>query len=265
MESFLLKMIWFSEKRRRLLLLLLEGPKSPEEIKKALGVNWRSLILPLKELKEDELVLNKEGDYHLSVIGKLIAESTRPMDDALNLFEGNTEYWIKRDLSVIPPELRERIGEIREYKVIVPDLNHMFELPEQITSCLRESNPVYSIFSIYNPSYLRIYCELAEKGAQLSLIVTEPVLERVREDYRENKEKIEHLQNADIFLYMTERTGITPPSVVVGNRIFIMSLFDQNQKYDHRDVLSFVKSSISWGKELFEHYRLESEELEFPE
>ncbi|TGC08997.1 helix-turn-helix transcriptional regulator [Methanolobus halotolerans] len=261
MGSSLLEMVWFSEKRRKLLLLLLDGPKSPEEIKKAFGVNWRSLILPLKELREEELILNENGNYQLSVIGKLITESVKPMDEVLNMFEGNTEYWANRNLTAIPQQLRDRIGEIGNYQVIEPDLNHMFDPPEQVFSRLRESGFVYSIFSIYHPLYMPLYCELAEKGTRVSLIVTEPVLERMNEDCKKEKEKMEQLQNTNLFLYRTGNAGMIPPSVVVSDRIFMASFFSLSGKYDHRDVVSFTESSMEWGEELFESYKLRSYEL----
>ncbi|MDW7732434.1 MAG: winged helix-turn-helix domain-containing protein [Methanolobus sp.] len=261
MESSLLETVWFSEKRRKLLLLLLDGPKTPEEIKSAFRVNWRSLILPLKELREEELVLSNDGKYELSVIGRLITETVKPVDGVLNLFEGSTEYWAHRDLRAIPQQLRDRIGEIGEPKIIEPDLNHMFEPPEQVFSSLRKSGHVHSVFSIYHPLYPPLYCKLAEKGVEISLVVTKPVFERMQEDCRDEMEKIQHLQNMNLSLYRTEMTEMIPPSIVVTDRIFLASFFNLNGRYDHRDVMSFAGSSLAWGEELFENYKLSSHRL----
>ncbi|WP_406655963.1 winged helix-turn-helix domain-containing protein [Methanolobus sp. ZRKC2] len=264
MGSSLLETVWFSEKRKKLLLLLLDGPKSSEEIKKAFGVNWRSLILPIKELREEGLVLKEDGNYQLSLTGKLLTESVKPIDSVLDLFEDNTEYWAHRNLTTIPQQLRDRIGEIGDHRIIEPDLNHMFEPPEEVFSLLRNSSFVYSVFSIYHPLYPPLYCELAEKGIHVSLIVTEPVLERMQEDCREEIKKMGHLQNTNLFLYRTEKTGMIPPSIVATNRIFMASFFRSNGKYDHRDVMSFTESSMEWGEGLFEHYKVNSCELTDP-
>lgn len=264
MGSSLLETIWFSDKRRNLLFLLLEGPKSPEEIKKAFGVNWRSLILPLKELREEGLVLNNDGKYELSDIGELITGSVKPIDNVLNLFEGNTEYWAYRNLSIIPQELRDRIGEISDHKIVEPDLNHMFEPPEQVVDSLKNSGYVHSVFSIYHPLYSPLYFQLAEKGIEVSLVLTESVFERMQEDCREKMDEIQRLQNIELLLYRTETTGIIPPSIVVTDKIFLASFFNLNERYDHRDVMSFSKSSLLWGEELFEYYKVKSNEQSDP-
>jgi predicted transcriptional regulator len=258
MESSLMNAVWFSDKRRKLLLFLLKGRKDPEEIKKAFGVSWRSLILPLKELKEEELIINHNGSYELSSIGKMLAENVRPIDRILNLFEGSTDYWTDRDFKGVPPHLLNRIGEIEDYTIIEPDLNNMFEPPERFLQSLHMSKRINAVFSIYHPLYPALYCQLAKKGIPMSLILTEPVLQRMREDCKEETENIRQLQNTTSFLYNNE---IVPPSLVITDNMLLISFFTKGGRYDHRDVMSFSKSSLQWGEHLFDHYRSISHEL----
>ena len=251
MGSSLMETIWLSEKRRKLLILLMEGEKSPEEIKEAFGVSWRSLILPLKELREEELVWNCEGKYCLSNIGKLIVENFMPVASILTFFEKNTEYWTRKDLKVIPQALMDRIGEIRDYTIVEPDIDHMFDPPQQFMEALRKAKHIYCVFSIYHPLYPPLYCELAEKGTKLSLILTESVLERVKEDCKDELERIEQLENVDIHLYKGENY---PPHLAITDEIFLAGFFDTDRRYDHRDIMSFDESSLKWGKDLFDQY-----------
>ena len=258
MESSLMNAVWFSDKRRKLLLFLMEGKKNPEEIKNAFRVSWRSLILPLKELKEEELIINHNGSYELSSIGKMLAENVKPIDRILNLFEGNTDYWTERDFKEIPQYLLDRIGEIENYTIIEPDLNNMFEPTERFLRSLHMSKHINAVFSIYHPLYPALYCQLAKKGIPMSLVLTEPVLQRMREDCKEDTENIRQLKNTRSFLYNNE---MVPPSFVITDNMLLISFFTKSGRYDHRDVMSFAKSSLGWGEHLFDHYRSVSQEL----
>ncbi len=252
MDSSLNEIVWFSEKRRKVLLLLLSGPKSPEEMKKEFGVDWRALILPLKELKEEGLVRNPEGSYELSNIGKLIVENVKPIEGILNLFGKDTDYWVKRDLDAIPEYLLQRIGEIEDSIIAEPELNDMFEPPREFTEHLMSSKYVHSVFSIYHPLYPSLYSKLAEKGTELSIILTEAVLERMQEDRQKELKKIQHFENINLFLYKKE---VCPPPIVVTDNLFSASFFNDQGMYDHRDIVSFSQSSLKWGEELFKYYQ----------
>ncbi|WP_342303761.1 winged helix-turn-helix domain-containing protein [Methanolobus sp. ZRKC5] len=258
MESSLTEIVWFSEKRRKVLLLLLSGPKSPDEMKKEFNVDWRSLILPLKELKEEGLVRNPEGFYELSNIGKLIVENIKPIEGILNLFGKDTDYWVKRDMNAIPGHLLESIGEIEDSIIAEPELNDMFEPTREFTEHLMNSKHVHFIFSIYHPLYPSLYNKLAEKGTEISIILTEAVLERLREDSQEELKKMQHLENINLFLYEKE---VCPPPIVVTDNLFSASFFNDKGMYDHRDIMSFSQKSRKWGEELFGYYQKMANEI----
>lgn len=250
--------VWFSDKRRKLLLLLLEGAKGPEEIKDAFGVSWHSLILPIKELREDELIANNDSVYELSSIGRMIAENVKPIDGILTLLEGNTDYWADRDLGEIPPHLLDSIGDIEDYTIVEPDLNNMFELPERFLQSLNSASRIHAVFSIYHPLYPGLYCQLAKKGTPIEIILTGSVLMRMREECREEMENVLQLPNMHLFVC---DNNTVPPSLINTDNMFLVSLFTRGGRYDHRDVLSFEKGSIEWGRSLFDHYKKNSREL----
>ena len=100
--------IWFSEKRKELMFLLLEGAKTSEEIENIMGVSWRSMMLPVKELKEMDLLLHEDTKYKLSSIGRLVAENAKPVSDIMDIMDKNTDYWASRDLKAIPRRLCRR-------------------------------------------------------------------------------------------------------------------------------------------------------------
>jgi predicted transcriptional regulator len=243
--------IWFSEKRKELMFLLLQGSKSSEEIEKQMGASWRSMMLPVKELKENDLLFHEDGKYKLSSIGRLVAENAKPIADIMDVLDKNIDYWANRNLKVIPPRLCRRLGELNRFSLIEPELKDMFELPTEVVDSISRSNHIMSVLSFFHPSYLSIYTEVASKGTELSLVLTEPVWERIKEDFQNEKDKLEKMDNVQLFLY---RNDFTPPSIVVTDLFLLLSLFNKEGRYDHRDILSFDGTALQWGKEFFLHY-----------
>lgn len=243
--------IWFSEKRKELIFLLLQGSKSSEEIEKQMGVSWRSMMLPVKELKEMDLLLHENSKYSLSSIGRLVAENAKPIAGIMDVLDNNIDYWANRNLKVIPPGLRKRLGELNCFSLIEPELKDMFELSPKVVDSISRSNYIMSVLSFFHPSYLSIYTEVALKGTQLSLVLTESVWERIKEDFQNEKDQLEKMDNVQVFLYPND---FTPPSIVVTDLFLLLSLFNKQDRYDHRDILSFDERALQWGKELFLYY-----------
>ena len=90
MENSLLDLIFLSEKRKNVLLLLLEGPKDINTIKKILKASATSVQPQVKMLREKHLVVQDRELYRLSEIGKIIAEKMKPLLDTLSVLEENT-------------------------------------------------------------------------------------------------------------------------------------------------------------------------------
>lgn len=104
MNSSLLDLILFSEKRKDFLLLLKEGPKSIEEILEKLQVSRTALLPQIKKLKEENLVIHENEMYRLSLIGEIIVEKMQPLLYTLAIFEKNEDFWAERKLTPIPPK-----------------------------------------------------------------------------------------------------------------------------------------------------------------
>lgn len=243
--------IWFSEKRKELMFLLLEGAKTSEEIENIMGVSWRSMMLPVKELKEMDLLLHENTKYKLSSIGRLVAENAKPVSDIMDILDKNTDYWASRDLKAIPRRLCRRLGELGNFSLIEPELKDMFELPEKYVTSISRSTHIMSVLSFFHPSYLAMFSEMALKGVEISLLLTESVWQRIKEDFQEHKDQLENIGNAHVFVYQHEPA---PPAIVATDVFLLLSIFNKEGRYDHRDILSFDASALQWGKELFLHY-----------
>ncbi len=113
MNSNLLDLILFSDKRKDFLMLLKEGPKNIEEILEKLQESRTALLPQIKRLKEDNLVIHEGEMYRLSSIGEIVVGKMQPLLDTLEVFEKDPRFWADRKLAPIPANLKKRINELR--------------------------------------------------------------------------------------------------------------------------------------------------------
>ena len=164
MKISLIDLAFLSEKRKDVLLLLEEGPKTGDEIKTALNVNSTSIMPQIKKLKEGRLIVQDDRNtYRLSEMGEIVVEKMEPLLDTVRVFEENYDYWTNHDFTAIPENLLNRIDELGNYFMLEADLNRLFEVPEDFKNNLLESKHVKMFLSYFNPLHVEIYSELAKK------------------------------------------------------------------------------------------------------
>lgn len=260
MNPGLLDLILFSEKRKDFLLLLKEGPKNIEEILEKLQVPRTALLPQVKKLKEEDLVIREEGIYRLSTIGEIVVEKMQPLLDTLSVFETNEEFWADRKLASIPPHLIKRISELGDYRVIEPDLSHTFDLNEEFVKNLSSSSYVHMFCSYFHPHFPNLFLNLARKGIEVSLILSEAVYLRLVEDFKEEGKELLSTENSS--LYILEKKEVkTPALVAAANRVISLGLFNESGRFDRQYVISFEPRAVKWGEELFGYYRDMSREI----
>jgi len=260
MNPGLLDLILFSEKRKDFLLLLKEGPKNIEEILEELQVPRTALLPQIKKLKEENLVIQEEGVYRLSMIGEIIVEKMQPLLKTLAIFEKNEDFWADRKLTPVPPHLIKRINELGDYRLIEPDISHTFDLNPELIKYLSTSNCIHIFLSYFHPQFPTFFLDLARKGIEISLILSEAVYLRFEEDFRKEGEEFLKMGNARLFIL--EKKEIEIPALITStNRIMILGLFNESGRFDRQYVISFGLEAIKWGEELFEYYKNMSKEI----
>jgi predicted transcriptional regulator len=259
MKISLIDLAFLSEKRKDLLLLLEEGPKTGDEIKTALNVNSTSIMPQIKKLKEGRLIVQDEKNtYRLSDMGEIVVEKMEPLLDTVRVFEENYDYWINHDFTAIPERLLNRIDELGNYFMLEADLNRLFEVPEDFKKNLLESKHIKMFLSYFNPLHIEIYAEIVRKEAEMCLILTKPVFDRMKKDYFEDLKMLVESKNTEV--YICEK-NVTLKDVVT-ERFCSLVLFDKKGKFDHQRLMSFDESALKWCEELFLYYKAMSRRLE---
>ncbi|WP_094229153.1 helix-turn-helix transcriptional regulator [Methanolobus psychrotolerans] len=258
MKDSLIDIIFNSEKRKNVLLLLLEGEKSREEIKTSLNVTSTALIPQIKKLKEHGLVI-QNGDYYiLTNMGKVLVANMLPLLNAVNVFEENSNYWLNRDLNNIPESILKRFGELGNCVIIDPDLNYLFEFPREFTDNIFKSTYVMAFNAYFHPQYPALYSNLAENGIDVSLVVTSSVHERMKKDYADDIRRFLDFENTGLFV-SNETTGLA--TLVSTDRFLFLCFFNKQGQYDHTILMSFDSNALQWSKELFSFLKEKAENI----
>lgn len=258
MKSSLIDIILNSEKRKNVLLLLMEGEKSREEIKTSLNVTSTALIPQIKKLKEHGLVI-QNGDYYiLTNMGKVLVANMLPLLNAVEVFEENDNYWLNRNLDGIPEVFLKRFGELGNCMIIEPDLNYLFEFPKEFTENIIRSSYVKAFNAYFHPEYPALYESLAKKGIDFSLVVTSSVYERMEKDYAEDINKFMGLENTEMSV-SDDMTGLA--TLVTTDRFLFLCFFNSQEQYDHTILMSFDSNALQWSKELFSYFKDRAEKI----
>jgi len=258
MELQLIDTIFFSDKRKNLLLLLNDGPKTIEEIKTELEVSSSPIMAQIRILLKEGLLVQKGDDYELSIKGKLIVPKMKPLLSTFQVFDENHDYWARQNLQILPPHLLDRIGELGSCKELIPDRTHVFDYPPEIMDPLYRSKTVMEISSFFRPGYPNLYLDLAKKGIEVSLVLERPISEKLISDFRAEVEEFLNLKNTSLFVCENK---IELASSIVTDRFISISMISKEGRYYNHEMVSFEKSALTWGQELFNYYKNMSEPI----
>lgn len=258
MELQLIDTIFFSDKRKNLLLLLKNGPKTIEEIKTELEVSSSPIMAQIRILLKDGLLVQKGDSYDLSVKGKLIVPKMEPLLSTFKVFDDNHDYWTRQNLRTLPSHLLDRIGELGTCKELVPERTHIFDYPPEIMDPLYRSKKVMEISSFFRPGYPGLYLDLAKRGIEVSLVLERPIYRKLVRDYRKGVEEFLNMENTCLFVCDDK---IELASSIVTDRFISLSMISKDGRYYNHEMVSFEESALEWGKELFCYYRDMSEQV----
>ncbi len=259
MKVDLLSLISYSEKRKNLLILLQEGPKTLSEIKSRLRVTATGMLPQIRKLEKRNLVKQVKKEYMLTELGEVITMYFTPLIKTLRVIEDNEEFWATHDLSAIPLHLLKRISELGECKLVESSLKDWFDVHKPFIENLMKSKWIVGISPAYHPEYPPFFRKLGESGIPLSLIFTKVVFERLKRDYGgEELQQFLKLENVKLFV---SNQNIRLASATT-DCFFSLSLFFKDGGYDsERDLYSFEPSAVNWGRELFEYYLKGAEQI----
>jgi predicted transcriptional regulator len=254
MKRNLLETIFLSEKRKLLLLLLEDSPKTIEYIVDELKTSRQGLLPQIKILTEQKLITKNSGTIQLTHIGRLLVGKMKSIVNTVDILENNYEYWTTRDFSAIPTHLFEKINDLCPCIIAEPKINEMFEFSPAILNGIMTSKYILACASFIHPSYPSIFHKLSKKGTETSVILTENAIKKLESDFRELQEEFIKYEHSRIYAIKE----LNMPGIIISDNFILLWLFNEKGNFEPLHIISQSETAINWGKELFEHYRNKS-------
>ncbi|MFZ2500266.1 MAG: helix-turn-helix transcriptional regulator [Methanosarcina sp.] len=251
MQPELIDVVFRSLKRRDLLLLLGEEPRTMEEIKILLDVSPTAILPQIKRLTDSNLVIQKNGSYELTDMGSQIFKKVQSLVNVLTLLEKDN-YWIEHDLGGIPQYLLERIGDLKDCNLVKTDPIQIFEPNTELLNFFSSSRYLMVFSSFYRPEFLPLYSKLGRLDSEVTLIFTESVLEKILHNYERKIRKFASMQSTELFVC---NDGVKLAELFVSDRGMMISLFDSNGRFYHDYMYCSEPQAMHWARELFEFYK----------
>jgi predicted transcriptional regulator len=256
MTKDLLHILTASDKRKDILLLLSESPRTLSEFKDYFIVTSPEILPRLKEMEAANLILKQDGFYQLSPLGEIIAEKYKLFLNTISAIEENQEFWNTHDISAIPKGLLSRIQEIKECKVV--KTKEWDESNPIFVYNIKNAQKIVGATCIFHSTWTKPFIELAIQGIPIKLILTSPILNKIKNEYTEELKTLLK-QGVKFYLYDNLKTSFT-----VTESFFSLSLESKttNSHDVKNDLQGSDKPSIKWGEDLFNYYLNESIEID---
>lgn len=255
----LLSLLTFSEKRRDLLLFLLEQPSTLTNIRKKFDVSSPEIAPRIREMESANLMYKDPSTkmYTLTTTGKIIAKSFKPFVDMVDLIEKNEDFWNDHDLSGIPDYLLDRLADLKDCVFYVDRLENIYDSHKTFTENIANSNVIKGVSPIFFPSYPEFFTQLAEKDVPTTLILTQNIYDKVKNEHADRMRAYYDSKYTELYLLDSAKVAF-----VVTDVFFSMSLFFKSGNYDPRtDLICLDKTGIQWGNDLFEYYLSQAKKL----
>ncbi len=258
LKKSLLNVIFASEKRKEVLLLLQDGAKEMEYILSAMNTTRQALLPQMKLLEEHYLVSHYQDTYELAAIGKLTVDKMAPLVNTFESFDTDIDYWGTHALDFLPSYILKKINKLRFCNIIKPQLAGMYDLDSTINASCEISQSVSLIAASFHPSYLTLFSEIIHKGTNVNAVFFKNVLDKLQKSHSTFLEEMIKSKSFNVYVYPKELGFL---SLVVNDYCILMRLLKNSGEIDGQYILCSDPDAVMWGRELFDYYLRESEPI----
>lgn len=246
-----------SDMRKNLVDRLLKEPMSLADMRVGFNKTSANIVPRISELEKKNLICKYNGKYCLTSIGMISAKKLRQADKLSQLIEEHGRFLNGHDLTAIPGNLLYRIGEFWECKLIENGMENIAATYWTVLDHISRSNYIKGISPIFDAYYPEFFLSMAQRGIPISIITTNSIYEKVEKDYADALQAYLKLDNAR--LYVTDDIRL---AFAVTDTFASISIHHKNGDFDaSTNLMSFEKTALGWGEELFEYYRQTAKEI----
>jgi predicted transcriptional regulator len=249
----LIKLITSSKKRVDIIIELSKNPCTLADLSRTLNSKPPNVVAQLKKLESEGIIESKGGRrYGLSEFGRLVYEVMVGFRMSMKIIKKHDMFWKSHDISSIPEHLLRRIGELGQCSVIQNPSEYIYEIHEDVVSNIILSNKIWGIYSVYHPKYPKLFSKLVSDGKSLNLIITKSLFKKLAEEIPDKLH--------DMTIYIIEEN--IKLSMMVSDKFLCLVLYSKAGQYDtEKFLISFDKTALNWGIDLYNYYKEKSERV----
>ncbi|MDW7731157.1 MAG: transcriptional regulator FilR1 domain-containing protein [Methanolobus sp.] len=249
MKTKLFELLGISEEKKNLLLLLNDGSKKKETIMESLGISRQALVPHVTLLEQNGLITRQDDSYGLTGIGKITVSEMIPFLETLEFLDNNSSFLGNYNLDFIPPDLLERFHELGSLKVKEPALSEIHEPDKEFMSTVSTSFSLISTFMY--PTFSDLTSKLMDRGTDVSVIINKEIFEKLRRERHDECKGLIENENLRVYLYPEDLGFI---SFGLTDTCVMFRLFNMDNGFDNKTIMSCSPAAVEWGREFFESY-----------
>ncbi|NPV61267.1 MAG: winged helix-turn-helix domain-containing protein [Methanotrichaceae archaeon] len=241
-----------SSVRAKIMLCLMDGPKTAAEMEKSIGTRVSTILHAVKEMSGEDLILKAGRGYTLTNIGLIQALALEELTDTIVALDQHKEFWLTHDISGIPFRLQKKIGMLARSETIEADHGALLKTVQHFINELNRSQMISGVSPIIIPGYAEVIGAAVDRGANVRLVVAESILEIMCSEYSSVLKGLLQRDNFELYLVNND----IKVAFTVTESFLNLGLFRIDGGYDlGTDLICVGDSATAWGNELFEYYR----------
>ncbi|WP_167848821.1 helix-turn-helix transcriptional regulator [Methanolobus halotolerans] len=221
-------------------------------ILESLGISSQALVPTIRMLEHNNIIIHHDGTYGLTSIGKIAVDEMIPFLQTLEFLESNIDYLAQHKLGFIPFDLLKRIRELCPYKIMRPHFSEVFEFNKVLEETTDSSKSFRIVTSLLLPSFTSFLSKWADEGIEISMIVSEELLTKIRSEHLFFFKGLLHKGQIKIFVYPGDMCLQT---LILNDHCFSCNLLSKGGSISREQLISCHPGALKWGKELFEYYK----------
>ncbi len=258
MDKALIDLLFMSQKRKDLLLLLKSGGRTIEEIVNILDVKPTGMLPQIKKLKEEHLVIQEDKEYRLTPLAEILVEKMEPLLDTLKVIEENPYYWQERDLNDLPVSFLERLNELKSCSLIKPDPGNIFEPPTLFLENMRKSRSILTFSSIFHPVFPELFLDNEDDDTEITLIVTQKIYDRLKTDFEKELKHYLTKEKKRLFVCVDE----IKIAMLIKTELFMsVNFLTSKGAFDQETIIGFDLIPMKWAEDLILYYKNKAQKV----
>lgn len=236
-----------------ILLSLNEDGKRLIQLREITGSTSQAIIPKLRKLEAEDLIEEKEREYHLTLSGKIVTSEIINSITTVGTINKFRFFWASHYLEGIPDPLLKEIRDLYNSQILRDRKTKILNVYNNQLNIINEATQIYGVTSVVTEGYADPISEKVRNGISVELIVTPKVADELKQP--PYAEKLQGLRNYKNLKLVVINQDIKIGLIVTDKHLSLNLYKKKGTEYDiATGLFSSDSKAIKWGKKLFEYW-----------